>query len=252
MDKQKLDEKNFIRHKIFNDNRSALVKYADLVIGKFSFFRLIKYELIMTFFSPLPGAAGIFLRRLAFPFLFKRIGRKVIWGRNVVIRHPEKIFLGDRVVVDDYCVIDGRGAGDQGVVIGDDVFIGRNVSIQSKVGGISIGPETSIGAGSSIVSQGGIIIGDMVNIAGGCSISGGAYDVTRGQKSEREHEKYTKGPIQIGRKCRLGQQVMVLDGVQIGEGSILGAKALVNGSLPEYCVAAGIPAKVIRLREKGC
>lgn len=248
MDYEKLEEKDFIRHKLFNDNRSSFLKYADLTIGQFSVLKLIKYELIMSLFAPMPGAMGIFVRKYVFPLLFQRTGKGVIWGRGLVIRHPGKITLGNNVVLDDYCVIDGRGSGDRGIVIGDDVYIGRGVSIQAKVGGIMIGSKTSIGANSSITSQGGVVIDEMVNIAGRCDISGGSYDVTRGQDTLREHEKYTKGAIHIGKKCRLGMGVMVLDGVTIGEGTIVGAKTLVIDSLPEYCIAAGIPAKVLKER----
>lgn len=173
----------------------------------------------------------------------------MVFGKSVVIRHPNKIRLGNRVVIDDYCVIDGRGSGEEGICIGDNVFIGRGVTIQSKVGSISIGSGTSIGAGTYLVSQGGILVGEMVNIAGVCSVTGGAYHVGREEGSAREHGKFTKSPIRIDRKCRLGMSTTVLDGVHIAQGTIIGAMSLVTKDLPEYCVAAGIPAKVKYYRQ---
>ena len=242
--KSKLQETEFIRHKLFGERKSSLKKYAELTQGSSSLIGLIKYELLSSLVGLLPGALGLFMRRILYPSFVGKCGRGIIWGRSTSIRHPEKISLGSRVVIDDYCLIDARGSGDEGLKIDDDVFIGRNVTIQSKVGSISIGKSTNIGQNSVIVAQGGVQIGEMVTIAGSCSISGGAYKVERDDTSEREHSKYTYGPIRIDKKCRLGMEVMVLDGVHIGEGTIIGAKSLVTQDLPEYCVAAGIPAKI--------
>ena len=44
----------------------------------------------------------------------------------------------------------------------------------------------------------------------------------------------------------LGDGVCVLPGVTIGKGSIIGANAVVNKNIPAYCIAAGVPAKVIK------
>ena len=247
--KSKLQETEFIRHKLFEEKKSTLRKYAELVVGSFSLPGLMKYEMLTSLLGPLPGTVGLLLRKMFYPSLTKDCGRGVIWGRSLSVRHPGKLSIGNRVVIDDYSLLDARGSGEEGVFIGDDVFIGRNVTIQSKVGSISIGKSTNIGQNSVIVAQGGIRIGEMVTIAGGCSISGGAYKVERDSKSAREHSKYTYGPIRIDNKCRLGMEVMVLDGVHIGEGTIIGAKSLVTKDLPKYCVAAGIPADIKYYRE---
>jgi len=250
-DANKLEDEDFIRYKLFEDKKSLLQKYADLVIGSGSLFKLIKYEFLTTLLGPVPGATGLLMRKLFYPMLFQHMGKGVSIGRSVTIRHPAKIKLGRRVVIDDYCLIDARGAGGEGINIGREVFIGRGAIIQSKVGPISIGDRTNIGAGTAIIAQGsGIYIDKMVTIAGGCSISGGAYQVGRGNDLTREHDKYTQGPIRIDRKCRLGMGAMVLDNVHINEGTIIGAKSLVTEDLPEFCVAAGIPAKVRYSRDK--
>jgi len=249
--KSKLQEADFIRHKLFEEKKSSLRKYSELTIGSYSLLGLLKYEVFTSLIGLLPGAFGLFTRRILYPSLTYNCGRGVIWGRSISIRHPGKLSVGNRVVIDDYSLLDARGSGDEGVVIGDDVFIGRNVTIQSKVGSISIGKSTNIGQNTVIVAQGGVQIGEMVTIAGGCSISGGAYKVERDSTSNREHSKYTYGPIRIDKKCRLGMEVMVLDGVHIGEGTIIGAKSLITKDLPEYCVAAGIPAEIKYYRENG-
>lgn len=53
-------------------------------------------------------------------------------------------------------------------------------------------------------------------------------------------------PVFIGDNCWLGEGVCVLPGSYIGAGSIIGAQAVVIGTIPENCIAVGIPAKVIK------
>jgi len=245
----KIDDKDLIRHKLFNEKQSSLRRYMELTIGGGSLWNLLKYEAWTMFLGPIPGAFGLFVRGLLYPFLFKHVGRGVVFGRSVTIRHPDKIRLGNRVVIDDYALIDARGAGEEGIIIGDDVIIGRGTTIRAKIGTIQIGSQTNVGEGSTLVAQGGILIGEMVTIAGHCHISGGAYQIERDGLSDREHEKYTKGPIRLDRKSRLGMGVIVLDGVHICEGSIIGASSVVTKDIPEYSVAVGSPAVVMRSRE---
>ena len=53
-------------------------------------------------------------------------------------------------------------------------------------------------------------------------------------------------PVHIGEGCLIGRGVAVLAGVSIGKHSVIGANSVVTKSIPDYCVAAGIPAKVIK------
>ena len=105
---QKIAEEELIRHKLFDERKSMFQKYRELVIGNKSLLQLIKYEIVTTLVGPLPGALGLMLRKLLYPSLFKEIGKGVIFGRNLVIRHPDKIRLANGVVLDDCCVIDGN------------------------------------------------------------------------------------------------------------------------------------------------
>jgi virginiamycin A acetyltransferase len=54
--------------------------------------------------------------------------------------------------------------------------------------------------------------------------------------------------IHIGNDIYLGQNVMILPGVKIGDGAIVGAGSLVSKDVPNYAIAAGVPARVIRYR----
>lgn len=52
--------------------------------------------------------------------------------------------------------------------------------------------------------------------------------------------------ITIGDNCWIGAKVSVMPGVSIGSGSVIAAGAVVTKNIPENCLAAGVPAKVIR------
>src|SRR5262245_58617144 len=80
---------------------SPLEKYQDLVIGSRDLGKLFLYEIVVTLPSWVPGALGLVLRRIAYPWLLGACGRNVTFGHGVVLRHPWKIQLGDDVTVDD-------------------------------------------------------------------------------------------------------------------------------------------------------
>jgi acetyltransferase-like isoleucine patch superfamily enzyme len=261
-----LREEQFIRDKLMTGDKSSIRRYADLVVGEgASYGQLLKYELITELFGGLPGALGLALRQLIYPRLFKRAGKGVVFGRHVVIRNAQNLSLGDGVIIDDGCVLDGRGSGSEGVVIGDRVIVSRGTTIQAKIGPIQIGDDCDIGAGSTVHSQGGIAIGRAVVIGGGTKISGGAFQTDRRAAATddpstdgahvgmlaREQTRWTSGPIRIGDKCLIGMGTIVLDGVEIGEGSVIGAGTVMTKSVPAYSVVAGVPGRVLRMREIG-
>ena len=57
-----------------------------------------------------------------------------------------------------------------------------------------------------------------------------------------------KTPVRIGPDCWIGTKVSVLRGTRVGRGSVLGAHAVVRGDIPEYSIAVGAPARVVRNR----
>jgi acetyltransferase-like isoleucine patch superfamily enzyme len=250
---QQLDEQDYIRSKLFGSNVSVIRRYADLVVGpEASWWQLLRYEMITMLFGGVPGALGLAMRRLFYPRLFRRCGRGVVFGRDLVIRNGHRIALGDNVIIDDACVIDGRGAGPDGIEVGDRTILGRGVSIQAKIGPIRIGSDSDIGMHSVIHSQGGVEIGNEVVLGGGCKISGGVFQTERrsvaGEMGAREQTRWTKGPIRIGDRCLIGFGALFLDGVEIGEGAVIGAGSVMIARVPPWSIAAGVPGRVLRMR----
>ncbi len=58
----------------------------------------------------------------------------------------------------------------------------------------------------------------------------------------------TKGDIVIGNDVWIGYEALVLSGVHIGDGAVVGARAVVTKDVPHYAVAVGNPARIIKYR----
>jgi acetyltransferase-like isoleucine patch superfamily enzyme len=55
--------------------------------------------------------------------------------------------------------------------------------------------------------------------------------------------------VEIGPGCWIGARVTIMGGVKIGKGCVIGAGSLVRTSIPDWCIAAGVPARVIKQRQ---
>lgn len=240
-----LSEKDFIRHKMFYSKKSSLARYQELTSGGASLPFLFKYELFTSLFGPFPGAAGYLFRKLYYPSLFKKCGRDVIWGRNITIRHPRNIILGNHVIIDDHALLDGRGALKNSFVIGNNTIIGRSTIVQSKVGSIIIGDNCNIGTRSIVVSQGGISIGEWTQIAGSCKITGGLFRPDQSADTPFPFSRYSKGPIVIGARCFIGGSVEITDGVKIGRESMIGAGSIIMTNIPENSIYIPKPGMIV-------
>lgn len=237
-----------LHSKIFNHEKSALKKYQELVIGDYSFASLLKYELIITAFTWVPGVLGLFLRKFFYRYLFKKIGTNVIFGKDITIAHPNRIKVGNNCLVGDNCLIDAKGESG-GIIIGNNVQVARGALLRSKGGLIEIGDGSTVGSYchiSSVATE--VKLGQNVIMASYCYIiGGGGYGYDRLDIPIKDQVKFGKG-IVIEDDVWLGAGVYVIDGCNIGTGSAIGAGSVVTKGIPEYSIAVGVPAKVIKKR----
>jgi len=239
-------------HKALMDSKkSTFKKYRELFVGEKSFFFMVKYEFVMLFFSWIPGSLGFFLRRIFYPLIFKKVGRGVIFSRNITIRHPQKITIGNNSFIDENVVLDAKGINNEGITISEHVIIGRNTILSCKGGSIHLSDYCNISANCSLLSETKIRLGKYCFLAGHCYlVAGGSHRFERTDIPIMFQPSLDKGGISVGEDVWIGASVTVLDGISIGKGSIIGAGAVVRESLPEYSIAAGIPAKKIKDRKK--
>ncbi len=224
-------------------------KYQNLVIGKKGLRSLFKYEMITMLCANMPGALGLVLRSKLYPLLLGSAGRNVNFGMNVVFRHPHKIKIADNVVIDDNCLLDAKGSDNNGIIIGSGTFIGRNTILSCKNGDIEIGENSNIGFNCEIFSASKVVLGKNSLFAAYCYLIGGEHTFDRTDVSVLEQKRKSAG-IKLGDNVWLGAGVKVNDGATIGRDSIIGTSAVVRGDIPEYSIAVGIPAKVIKSRKK--
>ncbi|MBI4396693.1 MAG: flippase-like domain-containing protein [Elusimicrobia bacterium] len=237
-------------HDLVNDTRrSPLQKYQELVVGQRGSWALVRHELIASFFGSWPGLAGLYLRQKTFRFLFRRCGRGVVIGRNVTLRRPGQVSIGDGSMIDDDCVISVRGSDAFEIRIGKGVLVGRRSEVLTRSGSIELEDYADIGSHCRISSPGGVRIGKNVLVASFCSIGGAQHRFDRTDVPIRMQGNAETGGVVIEDDVWLGAGVIVNGGVTVGRGCVVGAGSVVTRNLPAYSVAYGVPAKVVRFRD---
>lgn len=241
-----------LHEQLTDTSKSTVQRYRDLALGSNSLWYLIKYELIMLFASWVPGALGLVLRKFLYPHILGRVGRNVVFGQGVAIRHGEKIVLGDNVIVDDGAVLDAKGSTNSGICIDDNTIISRNVVLSCKNGDIRIGADCTVGISTLVhaMQDSDVVIGNQVLIGAFCYFIGsGPYGTDELEIPFKKQGMRPQGGIQVADNVWFGSNVQILDGVAIGTGSIVGASTVVNKLVEPYSVVAGVPMKLIKSRQ---
>jgi len=151
---------------------------------------------------------------------FNKINDCKILSTDVALKalSGRRISVGKNSIIDEYSKI-GAYTG-----IGKDCYITK-----TNIGRyVAIGPHVKIGLGEHIT--------DNVALSGLLYPKTNLYDV------------YTRKECVIGHDVWLGTDVIVCRGVRIGNGAIIGANSVVTKDIPNYAIAVGCPAKVIRYR----
>jgi acetyltransferase-like isoleucine patch superfamily enzyme len=146
-------------------------------------------------------------------------------------------------------VLDAKGENNEGIRIGDNVYIGRNTILSCKEGSIYLDDYCNLSANCSLLSETEIKLGKYCFLAGNCYlVAGGNHSFEDVTTPIMFQPSYSKGGIQVGDDIWMGAGTIVMDGVSIGRGCVLGAGSVVTRSLEEYSVAVGVPAHKIKDR----
>ena len=128
-------------------------------------------------------------------------------------------------------------------VIGKRSVIEDFACINNAVGEIQIGNNTRIGLHNTIIGP--VHIGSQVNLAQGVVISGLNHNYQNTNKPISEQGVYTS-LITISDDVYIGANAIIAAGVTIGKHCVIGAGSVVTKNIPDYSVAVGNPAKVIK------
>jgi acetyltransferase-like isoleucine patch superfamily enzyme len=111
---------------------------------------------------------------------------------------------------------------------------------------IEMGDKVGFNFGCFVNGYGGLVIGDRSIVGPYTMIHTANHEMDPGRPIPEQG--WDSEPVDIGPDCWIGMGVCILPGVNIGEGSVIGAGAVVTKSLEPWSVAVGNPARAIRSR----
>lgn len=205
-------------------------------------------DTILIFLYTLPKLARGFYYKL---FLKKSQGLLFV-GKKVEIKHGNHIQVGKNVKFENYSEIHGLSI--DGLSFGDNVTIGRETMIRpssyygGKLGlGLIIGDNSSIGPHGYVGCAGKIVIGNNVMIGPKCSMFAENHNFKDTDKPIKMQGVNQLG-INIEDDCWIGSNVVILDGVTVGKGSVIGAGTILTHDVPPNTVVIDRRDKYIKNR----
>lgn len=167
--------------------------------------------------------------------------------RSLQLLRAQLVFFGHGVSLGSWPKAEGRGPrihnagsmriGERVVIIGHQF---RASLTTGPDGTLEVGSRVLINQGASIHAARSVRIGDGVRIADLVGI----YDTDFHEVDQGKGPKIA--PVVIGDNVWIGRGSTVLPGVTIGSNSVIAAGSVVTGDIPEDCLAAGVPARVLR------
>jgi acetyltransferase-like isoleucine patch superfamily enzyme len=175
-----------------------------------------------------------------------------------LVTHPARTKIGANASIDPSArltILDSEQAPDGHILLGDSVYLGRQVEITAAGGGaVQIGNDTSL-------QDGDIIYGD-VRIGSHCLFGRQVFVASRGHNFREQPAWLIRdqdaaalarlpnaGPCTvIEDDCWIAQNVVVMPGVYIGRGAVLGANCVVTHDVGAYEVHGGVPNRKIGMR----
>lgn len=168
--------------------------------------------------------------QLFYKLFFGKIGKGSVIVKADLISNPSHIFIGENTIIHSnariLCITHYRS--------------GQNFNPRIK-----IGTRVNIQQGAHISCVNEINIGDGVSIAPNAVILDNEHGYNDISKPIHNQEILT-GSVVIGENSLIGAGVVILK-AKIGKNCIVGANAVVKGEFPDYCVIAGVPAKIIKM-----
>lgn len=162
------------------------------------------------------------------------IGDAIVLGRQLALRLNRHLFFSNRLRMGVYRCLGMQV--DEGAMI----WCGARINYPARV---SIGRNSIVGPSMVLLSQGGIRIGENVNI------SGFGFIISQGHDVHSPRLATTLAEVVIGDHAWLATNVTVLPGVRIGAGAVVAAGAVVTRDVDDDVVVGGVPARPIGTRE---
>jgi acetyltransferase-like isoleucine patch superfamily enzyme len=187
-----------------------------------------------------------------FRYLGVRAGRRFGLGPRLEILFPACLEVGDDVAIEGpgylHCL------SERGVRIGSQTSIARNLWLHCggtredyAHGYFKIGENSFIGPNAVMGAGGGISIGNGVLFGPDVVVSSEDHSFSDPNTPIRDQDVNRKGVI-IEDGCWIASKAVILDGVTIGQGSVVAAGAVVTSDVPPMSVVGGVPARILKRR----
>jgi acetyltransferase-like isoleucine patch superfamily enzyme len=192
------------------------------------------------------------MRLLAFLARNRMLNRKYAWLGLRYLRRRLFTQAGRRWRTDGL-VFFGRKLqlqiGRKGTIgFGRFVWVGDGTKIRCHEGVVEIGDKTVLGQEVTISAYKRVKIGEQCVIADRAMFIDFDHGVVEVERPIRTQGIYTREVV-VGSNCWIGYGACILRGVRVGDNAIVGTNAVVTKDVPANAVVAGVPAKVIRMRD---
>lgn len=129
--------------------------------------------------------------------------------------------------------------------------IGRNVHIYPSTRiylpwNLTVGPQASIGEWALVYNLGPVRIGEQATVSHRAHLCAGTHDY------RDPALPLLRQPIEVGRRAWICADAFVGPNVRIGEGAVVGAGSVVVRDVPDWCIVAGNPARILKERVLNC
>jgi acetyltransferase-like isoleucine patch superfamily enzyme len=164
------------------------------------------------------------IRAIIYKARFKKVGRFSYIGKPIGLVGTRRITIGNKVRIQPGVRMETFGE-EGSIIIKDNVSIAQNFHITSSNSQLVIGEDTTI-AGNVFITN---IDHDYQQI--------GVHILK---------QSYITKETRIGINCFIGYGAAIQAGTILGKQCIVGANSVVRGEFPDYCVIAGVPARIVK------
>ena len=161
---------------------------------------------------------------------FKSVGKNVLISKKASIYSPELISVGSHVRIDDFAFLSGE------ITLENYIHIAPFCALIGGHDGAGIVMKDFSGLSSNVI---------IYSISDDYS---GEYMTNPTIPDNLRHIQ--KGKVVVQRYAIIGASSVILPGVEIGEGTAVGAMSLINRSLPEWKICSGFPARPVKERSR--
>ena len=159
---------------------------------------------------------------------FKSFGHHVLISRKASIYGADNITIGNNVRIDDFCIVSGK------ICLGNNIHLAAYSALYGGEAGIQIDDFANISSRVCVYAV---------------SDDYSGYTMTNPTIPEK-YKHIQNEPVYIGKHVIIGSGCTILPGVNLAEGTALGAMSLCKVSTEAWKIYAGIPAKFIKNRRK--